>query len=274
MNVFRNLDDNMKTISIIVLIAVAGTLAIFMSQACGSSGTMTEKIAPTEIAGERQPILVELFTSEGCSSCPPADKVLAILQNDQLIPNAEVIALAFHVDYWNYLGWKDRFSSADFSNRQADYAKHFKINSSYTPQMVVDGSFEFVGSNRAKANEIIAATALLPKAAIELALDSDKLSASITNQAAHQDATVYLATAESRLSTKVGGGENSGSLLEHTSVVRELTSIGSIKKNAVDFRFERDVPPKSDWKIENLKYVVFVQENLTRRILAVKQISR
>ncbi len=265
--------DTMKPFFLAVLIIAAGTLGVWLSRSASTNNIETPANT-NNMTDERQPVLVELFTSEGCSSCPPADRVLTTLQYDQLVPNAEVITLAFHVDYWNYLGWKDRFSSSAFSDRQAAYARHFKINSSYTPQMIVDGSFEFVGSNRAKANQIIAARSSQAKTPVNLDLKGNRLTVSIADIPPHADATVYLATAESKLITKVGGGENSGSTLEHTAVVRDLLSLGTLKSNSKSFNTERDVPAKSDWKVENLKYVVFVQENASRKVLAVKQIAR
>src|SRR5215218_8363456 len=107
----------------------------------------------------RQPVLVELFTSEGCSSCPPADKNLTFLENQQPVRQAEIITLAFHVDYWDRLGWKDRFSSPLFSRRQEIYSEALKLDSSYTPQMIVDGETEFVGSDSGKAAKEIAKAA-------------------------------------------------------------------------------------------------------------------
>ena len=245
------------------------------------SGCLTQSVqerpdvpnAPAE-KGKKQPVLVELFTSEGCSSCPPADRVLTVLQSDQLVPNADVITLGFHVDYWDEGGWKDRFSSHDYTRRQEAYARQLRIDSTYTPQMVVDGTFEFVGSNRAKANDVIAKSAAQPKGVVDLKIDNGKLLANISALPAHTDSTVFLAVTENGLSTSVGGGENSGVKLEHSTVVRDLVQLGTVKQNENSVSLDRAVPVNAEWKAENLKYVVFVQENDTLRVMAVSQVGR
>lgn len=221
---------------------------------------------PVSVANAK-PVLVELFTSQGCSSCPPADRLLKELSEEKGA-GVEVITLAFHVDYWNYLGWKDKFSSADFSRRQEAYAERFRLNSSYTPQMVADGSAEFVGNNRAKAAEVIAKAASKQAGTVNARIEGEKLFAKIELRPGHADATVLLAVAESKLFTTVGSGENSGSTLEHTSVVRSLTSIGRLSQKAMALSIESKVPRNSEWKSENLKHVIFVQENATLKILA------
>jgi|SRR5580765_147854 len=261
----------MKTVILAVVLTVIGT---FSNCAIAQERAVTNT-PDAHSADKRQFVLVELFTSEGCNTCPPADRVLGILQsNSQIVPGADVITLGFHVDYWDDGGWKDRFDSAEYTRRQQAYARQMRIDAPYTPQMVVDGSTEFVGSNAVKATDAITRSAAQPKATLGLKIDSDKLSVNISGLQAHTDATVYLAVAENGLSTKVGGGENTGKALQHSSVVRNLTTIGSIKGRENSLNVEKALPVNKNWKDENLKYVVFVQENKTLKILAVNQTSR
>ncbi len=127
-----------------------------------------------ESARLRIPVVVELFTSEGCSSCPPADELLERLDEKQLIPGVEVIALEQHVDYWNSLGWNDPFSSSRFSERQNDYSISFGHSGVYTPQMIVDGTVEFVGSSKQQALASIAESARQPKVKVQLEFGKDR----------------------------------------------------------------------------------------------------
>ena len=113
-------------------------------------------------AGAPVPILVELFTSEGCSSCPPADTLLTRLAAEKIVGGAQVVALAFHVDYWDRLGWKDRFSSAAFTERQHRYAAAWQTDRIYTPQAVVDGRVEFVGTDATRALDALTTSAARP----------------------------------------------------------------------------------------------------------------
>ena len=260
--------QRMKTLIFTIIVAISSSFSACLSQ------SVPEMPAVPVAKGEKRAVLVELFTSEGCSSCPPADKVLMTLQNDQLVPNADVITLGFHVDYWDSGAWRDRFSSAEYTRRQEAYARQLKTDGTYTPQVVVDGAFEFVGSNRVRANDVIAKSAMQSKGIIELKIDSGSLKASISGLNSHADATVYLAVAESGLSNKVSGGENSGVTLEHASVVRELKQIGSISGKQNEGTFDAQLPVNTDWKGENTRYVVFVQENSTLKILAVGQVVK
>ncbi len=221
----------------------------------------------------KQPVLVELFTSQGCSSCPSADRVLTQLETEQPNPNAEIITLSLHVDYWDRFGWKDPFSSALYSQRQAVYGQAFNLGSNYTPQMVVDGQREFVGSNMENANKAITDSAKNVKATVELQKAENSLKVKISDIPKHENATIFLAIAEDNLSSNVTRGENSGKKLAHTSVVRELKSIGLVTAQHNSFTTDTTVQIQPDWKKENLKLVVFVQENGSRKILGVNKTS-
>ncbi len=262
-------------------ILIIGLLAIFSGLlACSFQGDTTiadvpqsKSSQPTEPfkTDKKMPVLVELFTSEGCSSCPPADRVLAQLEKEQPNPNAEIITLSLHVDYWDSLSWKDTFSSAAFSQRQTIYGQKFKLDSIYTPQMVVDGQTEFVGSNLETANKAITDSTKIPKANIELTGTENNLKVKISDVPAHENASVFLAVTEDNLASNVKGGENSGRKLEHSSVVRQLKSIGMLSAEQKSLEFENALQIQPDWKKENLKVVVFVQENGSRKILGVSR---
>ena len=216
-------------------------------------------------AGDRTPIVVELFTSEGCSSCPPADAFLAQLEH-QPIPGADIIPLGLHVDYWNYIGWKDRFSSPLMTARQQRYTTALHLDSAYTPQLVIDGQSEFVGSDTQKIRQAIEHAAATPKQVmIELSLSSaNALNVRIPGST-RQSSEVLLAITETNLTTSVGAGENHGRTIHHAAVVRELRSLGPLSSNG----FSSSVPLAlaRDWNRENLRAVIFVQEKDSRHIL-------
>jgi hypothetical protein len=255
------------------------TTVVFLSLEPGSStptqqaGAGSQGAANPQATAPAPAVLVELFTSEGCSSCPPADKLLSDLDQNQQVQGAQVIALSEHVDYWNRLGWKDPFSSADFSRRQAAYAQALGIEDFYTPQMIVDGRTEFVGSNRATALEAIATAARTPKATIILAIKtSEPKSTILTVQVDNvpdisrgDKAEVMLAITENALLSKVSRGENSGRDLSHSAVTRKLIRIGRVDGKA--YRGESNVQLDSAWKRPNTSVVVFVQERASRRVL-------
>jgi len=230
-----------------------------------------EEIPP---AKEKWPVLVELFTSQGCSSCPPADKNLAFLEKQQPSSEAEIITLSLHVDYWNRLGWTDVFSSPKYSERQGFYSNTFKLGGEvYTPQMVVDGTHQFVGGNMNEANKAISSSVKLPKAKIDLSISGDKLKVKISELPEHSYSNVFLAVAENNLSTNVKRGENGGKILPHASVVRELKTIGNITAEDKSFETETAFQTPPAWKKENLKFVVFIQVEQTSKIIGVNQIK-
>jgi hypothetical protein len=243
-------------------------------------GTMTSTPALERADGVRSPVIVELFTSEGCSSCPPADAVLERLQQTQPVAGAEVIALSEHVDYWNYIGWSDPFSSAAFSARQGTYAQAFgQQDRVYTPQMIVDGQAEFNGSAMNKAIEAIAKAARSPKADVRIAIpetntqkDDQKvrLNIRVKNLPPVDQgdvAEVILALTEDKLSSNVTRGENSGRKLTHTAVVREMRALGRVDPATKTFDSEKTMAIADGWKRDDLRVVVFVQERVQRRML-------
>jgi hypothetical protein len=176
--------------------------------------------APVAAHAGKAPVVVELFTSEGCSSCPPADAVLTDLAQHQ----PDVLALAFHVTYWDYLGWKDPFGLPDATARQRAYAAAMRSDTVYTPQMVVDGQTEFVGSDKAAALSAIRAAAAKP-VALRIARDGNQMSVSIGTGAG--TARVLLVGYDVAHRTPVGRGENGGRTLLESNVVRSLTPIGA-----------------------------------------------
>ena len=242
-------------------------LAIFLTLALYVSIVFTKMVLanPATVDAHRT-VVVELFTSEGCSSCPPADGLLGHLRQDLSAKNIQVIPLGFHVDYWNSLGWKDRFSSANFSQRQEQYAKSLKVDGPYTPQMVVDGTSEFVGNSAAQAQRAISQAAGQPELAVVQisAVSPDKLAVQVKAAGSANAANVMLAITEDNLTTNVGSGENGGRTLHHAAVVRELHQVGQRH----DGSFQANVPLKieKDWKREELRAVVFVQEGSSGKI--------
>lgn len=221
----------------------------------------------------KTPVLVELFTSQGCPSCPAADKVLAELETAQPIAGAEIITLAWHVDSWDTFNWKDEFAAPAFTQRQTIYSRALFINPIYTPQMFVDGTVYFIGSRQDKATKAIENAVKTAKPEIDLAISSEKLSVNIPNLPKHQTATVYLAFTESNLVRKIGSGNNAGKTLVHPSVARRLQALGTIDAQASQFKIETFLQTEPEWKRENVKAVVFVQENATRKIIAVGRIA-
>ena len=251
------------------------TLAILLTLAFYESIVLTKMVvAKTPAAFDaHRTVVVELFTSEGCSSCPPADELLGHLRQDLSAKNIQVIPLGFHVDYWNSLGWKDRFSSASFSQRQEEYAKSLKVDGPYTPQMVVDGTSEFVGNSAAQAQRTISQAASQPEiATVEIsAVNQDKLAVQVKAAGTANTANVMLAITEDNLTTNVGSGENGGRTLHHAAVVRELRQVGQLRNG----NFQASVPLKieKDWKREDLHAVVFVQEGSSGKIQGAASIA-
>jgi hypothetical protein len=271
-------------ISILTLLCAILAFAVFTSRRESSPSTTIAAATVEPFNGKRAPVIVELFTSEGCSSCPPADAVLTQLQQSQPVAEAEVIAMSEHVDYWNYIGWADPFSSAAFSARQESYAGAFGSERIYTPQMVVDGQIEVVGNNLSKAREAIARAARESKAdvRIEARIETSKDDRAIRLNVTVNDAPpinrgdvaeTVLAVTEDNLSSNVSRGENAGRRLAHNAVVRELRALGRVDDATGSFAGETTVMIADGWKRDNLRVVVFVQDRAHRRVLGAASIK-
>jgi hypothetical protein len=199
-----------------------------------------------------EPVVLELFTSQGCSSCPPADELLR-----ELAKEPGVIALAYHVDYWNRLGWRDPFSSRQWSERQGEYVRAMKLNSAYTPQIVINGSRQLVGS-----------TGSLIRSAIEqeskrkpeghIALDVQNGEAVIRAES-KKPAELIVVAYENGITTKITSGENSGRTQTNDAIVRKLVRVGTISGSA-----EKRVPLALT---KSMGVAAFLQDPATRRIL-------
>ncbi len=225
----------------------------------------SHRTAPKHV-GPRVPVLVELFTSEGCSSCPPADRLLAELQKDQPVDGALIIPLSEHVDYWDNDSWRDPFSSAKFSLRQGQYVSSLHASGSYTPQMVVDGRSEFVGSDSGAASDAIAKAVERQKANVSLSFANGTASVGVSGlpQGSNE---LYLVVAENNLASNVRGGENEGNKLAHTAVVRSIRKVDAVGTAPFSKMVPLALSPK--WKRNDLTIVAFVQDSKTRRILGV-----
>jgi hypothetical protein len=211
---------------------------------------------------DRTPVLVELFTSEGCSSCPPADALLAKLDRIQPVPGAEIIVLGEHVDYWDELGWHDRFSSHQFTDRQNQYSSRLHFDSAYTPQMIVDGTDQFVGNDSAHALRAIQHAAQASKLPLTLSrpvVDGNRISATVSTTAppAQLHGDLYAALVDPTDTTDVRHGENGGHQLQHVGVVRVMQRIGSLKDLGAPHEFSLKAP--ADAVPANMRVVVFAQ---------------
>lgn len=259
---------------------IARSAALLVLFAIPTLTSPRASISSPDAGVQRKPVLVELFTSEGCSSCPPADNLLANLEKNQPVAGAEVIALSEHVDYWNRLGWIDPFSAPEFSTRQSRYAEIFRKDGIYTPQMIVDGQIEFVGSDVFKAREAIIKAAQTGKASVQImragtpgangGTSPVRLSIRIERiPLPHRGLEALLAITESNLQSQVARGENAGRKLSHTSVVRKIRPIGVIASGTSGFSAEPQMFIERKWKRQDLQAVVFMQERETGRVLGV-----
>jgi hypothetical protein len=230
---------------------------LLVMAAAFSAGPMFAADAPV-------PILVELFTAEGCSSCPPADKLLLQLDALQPMAGAQLIVLSEHVTYWDQLGWKDPNSSRDVTERQAAYVSRLKLASAYTPEMVVDGTTEFLGSNPTLAKAAIEKAFQVQKVPVHIsAISSDapgKLHAYVEADSVAKGADIFFVVALNHTESQVARGENKGSHLVHTAVVQSITKVGNADKNH-NFAKQVEVKIESHADLSNMRVIAFLQEH-------------
>lgn len=216
----------------------------------------------------RIPVLAELFTSEGCNSCPPADELLQHLLEEQPLAGLYVVPLSEHVTYWDHQGWKDPFGGQQFTTRQQQYGLRFNLDSIYTPQLVIDGAREFVGSDQRSIERGLRDSAKKAKPELTVNVSGSgatrSISASGPGLAVEADAELWLAVTEDRLSVDVKRGENANKTMKHSGVVRVLMNAGDAPRAK-----PIDVTLQPDWRRENLRVVAFVQSRKDRRVLSV-----
>jgi hypothetical protein len=243
--------------------------AFICFQAASQTQTLPSDHTTTAAAANAHPVVVELFTSEGCSSCPPADVFLQKLDKFQPIQNAELIVLSEHVTYWDHDGWKDPNSSQALTDRQSSYESALGQKESFTPQVIVDGDHELsLQTPPQQVKDILQRARDEAKIPVEIsgvavnAAEPSVLRAHIDigeNSTKH-NAEVYMAVALSRVESQVLRGENGGRHLEHVAVVQKITKIGKLSKGKT---FADDVQlkltPTEDPK--NLRVIAFVQES-------------
>jgi len=259
----------MKNALPLTLAALGLAVAILLSAAARTDAARSEGAA-----AEPTPVLVELFTSEGCSSCPPADALVAELAREQPIAGVRVVPLGYHVTYWDRLGWRDRFSDPAWTERQNDYALALGLRSVYTPQAVVGGASDLVASRRGALIERIEQSARRPRIPLDLAtsIDDDVLTVRLTipEGAAPASAEAWVALAEDGLATDVERGENRDRRLRHVAVVRARESLGPIPTGA-GAKSLRPVRMRLDpgWRLQQLTVVAVAQEPGPGEVLAV-----
>jgi hypothetical protein len=244
---------------------------------------MREQSQPQPAAtgtGTTVPVVVELFTSEGCSSCPPADDLLTILATKQPVPGVQIIALGEHVDYWDHQGWRDQYGSAKFTERQTEYAQRvFGPDQVYTPQVVVDGAEQALGNDANRVTAAIAKSATNQTQRVTLKLTPTptangdqsltvKIDATIPDAITFKDkADVLLALTEDNLASQVQRGENKGRELHHNAVVRTLVQAGTIANGQRTWSATQQLKRPSNANASHIHVIAFVQDRTTKHIL-------
>jgi hypothetical protein len=272
-NLKRFVDSTMRFPFKIISLTAVSALLVFTLPRVPRAGASA---LPAADDGPRTPVLVELFTAEGCSSCPPADALLAKLDRSQPVNGAELIVLSEHVDYWNADGWWDPYSSHVYTERQNAYAARFAHGNVYTPQMVIDGHSELVGGDEQKAIQAVETETKFAKVPLKLSairvegknklwmhVDAGPLAPTVT---AHS-ADLFLAVADDSDESKVSHGENAGKNLKHVAVLRSLDQVGTLHKSDA-FSKDISVTLRTENR-KNLRIVAIIQESPVGRVFGV-----
>ncbi|MEO6406624.1 MAG: DUF1223 domain-containing protein [Ferruginibacter sp.] len=224
-------------------------------------------VAAYKTTPQFQPVaVIELFTSQGCSSCPSADRLLTQTINDAKKNGRKIFALSFHVDYWNRLGWSDPFSAKEYSQRQNDYATRLNLNSVYTPQMIVNGSSEFVGSDkRSLDNALSKSLNTTPSAAFKTltaSLQAENLpKVKFTLDGNYSGCNINFALVSLSETTSIKRGENSGLTLKNENVVRQFISIAAKAEGEINFK-KSPMPANN-----NMAIVAYIQNRNDLKII-------
>ncbi|MEJ7674140.1 MAG: DUF1223 domain-containing protein [Chitinophagaceae bacterium] len=247
-------------------------LPVFILVFCSGSVSVDnnkKKMNPTSASAVTNNIVVlELFTSQGCSSCPAADRLLGSYSNKE-----NIVALSYHVDYWNRLGWKDPFSNAAYTKRQGDYASIFKASGVYTPQLIINGQREMVGSDDDKIATTIKQYQKEPASSQliidEIKTDNNRVSVTYSVKGKINNSVVNVALVQNKITTAIKAGENGGVTLTNYNVVRNFKTIDSIneEKNttAIDLISGTD---KKEFSV-----ILFLQDVTSNKIYAATKSS-
>jgi hypothetical protein len=235
---------------------------------------MEKNNSAAEPSNAAHPILVELFTSEGCSSCPPADALLLKLDGTQPVPDAQLIVLSEHVDYWDHDGWKDPNSSPALTERQAAYVTALGLKTPYTPQIIVDGTAEMRLGDPQQNIKVFQEAVAFPKIPVrigEVTVDAGnpvalQMRIEADGNSDKRNADVYVALALDHVESQVLRGENGGRRLTHVAVVQQLTKIGRLKKGET-FGETVQLKLKPGTDSTNVRIIAFVQESGPGRLL-------
>jgi hypothetical protein len=216
--------------------------------------------------------VVEMFTSQGCNSCPPAEELLSEIERDARERRQNVFTLGFHVDYWDDLGWPDQFADPAYTARQEAYARAFGTRGLYTPQMVVNGSVEFVGSDRRRAAGAImsamASRATTPLALSVADLGTDRVTLDYRAQRPPAGAVLNVALVERGLDSEIARGENAGRTLRQDNVVRAFRSVGLDAEAG-----QLELTPPAGFDPDRASVVGYVQENGNRAVVGATAVE-